>query len=89
MVEVAHFASVFRCKAGSFPSMYLGMPLSIGILKKSPWEPVITRFDKKLSLWKCRYLSFGGRITIMKSVLASLPVYFLSCFRCSRFVIQE
>ncbi|GKV45602.1 hypothetical protein SLEP1_g52666 [Rubroshorea leprosula] len=33
---------------------------------------------KKLSTWKGRYLSLGGRITLINSVLFSLPVFWMS-----------
>ena len=38
------------------------------------------RFRKKLSLWKRHYLSKGGRLTLIKSTLSSLRIYFLSLF---------
>lgn len=31
-------------------------------------------------MWKSKTLSFGGRITLAKAVLGSLPTYFLSLF---------
>lgn len=30
------------------------------------WDPVITRCSKRLAMWKANYLSFGGRITLIK-----------------------
>ena len=36
---------------------------------------------KKLALWKRNYISKGGRLTLIKSTLASLPIYHLSLFR--------
>ncbi|KAL6342305.1 hypothetical protein AAG906_007519 [Vitis piasezkii] len=35
---------------------------------------------KKLAMWKRRYLSKGGRLTLIKSTLSSLPIYFISLF---------
>ena len=35
---------------------------------------------KKLSGWKRLYLSKGGRLTLLKSTLSSLPTYYLSLF---------
>ena len=36
--------------------------------------------EKKLSGWKRLYLSKGGRLTLLKSTLSSLPTYYLSLF---------
>ena len=36
--------------------------------------------EKKLSRWKHLHLSKGGRLTLLKSTLSSLPMYFLSLF---------
>lgn len=55
----------------------------------SMWEPVIDKFSKRLALWRDRYLSFGGNITLLKSVLSALPVYFLSAFYCPKKAIHS
>ena len=36
--------------------------------------------EKKLAGWKRLYLSKGGRLTLLKSTLSSLPTYYLSLF---------
>ena len=38
------------------------------------------RFVKKLFGWRANYLSKGGRLTLIRSVLSSIPTYFLSLF---------
>ncbi|WJX63191.1 hypothetical protein P8452_48110 [Trifolium repens] len=43
--------------------------------------PVVARLKNRLSGWKSRFLSFGGRLVLLKSVLTSLPVYALSFFK--------
>ncbi|GAU46724.1 hypothetical protein TSUD_100160 [Trifolium subterraneum] len=45
------------------------------------WEPVVNRVRSRLTIWKSRFLSFGGRLVLLKSVLTSLPVYALSFFK--------
>ncbi|PWA67140.1 RNA-directed DNA polymerase, eukaryota, Reverse transcriptase zinc-binding domain protein [Artemisia annua] len=44
------------------------------------WEAVVTKFTSKLSLWKARLLSVGGRLSLIKSVLGNLPTYFMSLY---------
>ena len=36
--------------------------------------------EKQLSGWKRLYFSKGGRLTLLKSTLSSLPTYYLSLF---------
>ncbi|RHN59920.1 putative reverse transcriptase zinc-binding domain-containing protein [Medicago truncatula] len=42
---------------------------------------IVKRIKSRLSGWNSRYLSFGGRLVLLKSVLSSLPVYVLSFFK--------
>jgi len=44
----------------------------------SCWHPLIDRIWKKLSKWKRKNLSLGGHLVLIKYVMSSLPVYFLS-----------
>ncbi|GKV27594.1 hypothetical protein SLEP1_g36753 [Rubroshorea leprosula] len=45
------------------------------------WQPLLESFKKKLSSWKGRQLSLGGRITLINSVLSSLLVFLMSVYR--------
>ncbi|PWA70220.1 hypothetical protein CTI12_AA290670 [Artemisia annua] len=49
--------------------------------KLDSWKVIIERFQKRLTSWKAKNLSMGGRLTLIKSVLGNLPTYFLSIFR--------
>lgn len=82
-------ADIFECKAGSFPSTYLGLSLCHGTPTKSLWYLVIERMEKKLSLWKANYLSLGGIITLIKAALANLPIYLMSLSKCPREIINQ
>ena len=59
---------------------YLGMPLGAHFKGASIWNPILERVEKKLSGRKRLYLSKGGRLTLLKSTLSSLPTYYLSLF---------
>ncbi|GKU89877.1 hypothetical protein SLEP1_g3954 [Rubroshorea leprosula] len=66
--------------ASVLPFKYLGVPVGGNHRKLSMWLPLIESFKKKLLNWKARWLSFEGRITLLNSVLTSLPVLFLSVY---------
>ncbi|MCH79282.1 cysteine-rich receptor-like protein kinase [Trifolium medium] len=74
-------ATALRCKVGKVPFLYLGLPIGGDPRRLSFWEPVVSRVQSRLSGWKSRFLSFGGRLILLKSVLTSLPVYALSFFK--------
>jgi hypothetical protein len=73
-------ASVLRCKVGTIPFMYLSLPIGGNPWRLSFWDPIVNRIKSRLSGWNSRFLSFGGRLILLKSVLTSLPVYALSFF---------
>ncbi|XBI19760.1 hypothetical protein VPH35_061206 [Triticum aestivum] len=56
------------------------MPLSLHKIKHGMLLPVIHRVDRRLSGWLATFLSWGGHLTLINSVLASIPSYFMTCF---------
>ncbi|XP_049354731.1 uncharacterized protein LOC125819316 [Solanum verrucosum] len=68
------------CQVASLPTKYLGMPLGAKNKELEVWSEVLERSERKLTRWKSQYLSLGGRVTLIKSVLDALPTYMLSRF---------
>ena len=56
------------------------MPLWASHKSPTIWNPILEKIERKLAGWKRMYLSKGGRLTLIKSTLSSLPTYFLSLF---------
>jgi hypothetical protein len=81
-------ASILICKVGKFPLLYLGLSIGGDPRRLSFWEPVVNTIKSRLSGWKSRFLSFGGRLVLLKSVLTSLPVYALSFFKAPSGIIS-
>ena len=54
---------------------YLGLPLTLGTNRVNLWEGVITKIRGKIAAWGGQWLTHGGKLTLIKSVLSSLPIY--------------
>ncbi|RVW38066.1 putative ribonuclease H protein [Vitis vinifera] len=74
------------CKVGKLPSSYLGIPLGANHKSVAVWDGVEERFRKRLALWKRQFISKGGRITLIRSTLSSMPIYLMSLLRMPRVV---
>jgi len=85
---LAEVALVMNCRRGSIPFVYLGLPIGGDSTKRNFWKPVIDRIVARLSSWNNKFLSFGGRLILLKYVLSSLPVYFLSFFKAPAGIIS-
>ncbi|XP_071718269.1 uncharacterized protein [Rutidosis leptorrhynchoides] len=79
--ELHVMARRMGCLAEKLPFIYLGLPIGTKMNKLNSWNPIIEKFKKRLSDWNKGSLSFGGRLTLVKSVLNSLPLYYFSLYR--------
>ncbi|KAL4586081.1 hypothetical protein LXL04_010712 [Taraxacum kok-saghyz] len=86
--EIADLAGILNCDSGTFPFTYLGLPLGANMRLVKHWNPIIEKFRSRLSGWKAKHLSFAGRLTLVKSVLGSLPLYYFSLFKAPRKVLD-
>ncbi|XP_042964506.1 uncharacterized protein LOC122298703 [Carya illinoinensis] len=71
---------------GSWPCVYLGVPLYLGRLKISLFDGILARIQKKLAGWKSKMLSFGGKILLLRHVLNSMPIHILSVVKVPKAV---
>ncbi|XP_073037089.1 uncharacterized protein [Primulina eburnea] len=60
---------------GHLPLKYLGVPLFRGNRTCSLFEPLLQSVRRKLEGWELRTLSPGSRMTLIRSVLLSMPIY--------------
>ena len=74
---------------GQLPAVYLGLPLGAPNKAASLWDGVEERVRRRLALWKRQYISKGGRITLIKSTMVSMPVYQMSFFRMPKSVSRR
>ncbi|KAG7552028.1 Reverse transcriptase domain [Arabidopsis thaliana x Arabidopsis arenosa] len=70
-----------RIKATQDLGRYLGMPILQKRINKETFGIILERMSSKLAGWKGRMLSLAGRITLIKSVLSSIPVHSMSTIK--------
>ncbi|KAJ0616673.1 putative RNA-directed DNA polymerase [Helianthus annuus] len=86
--DVVFMANSIQYKAGTFPFKDLGLYVGANMNLIKNWKPIIELFKNRLSIWKARKFSYGGRITLLKSVLSSLPTYYFSLYKAPTTVLK-
>ncbi|GJT66456.1 RNA-directed DNA polymerase, eukaryota [Tanacetum coccineum] len=86
--EVANMAVTSGCLSSSLPFLYLGLQIGYNMNRVASWKVLIERFNNKLSGWKSNLLSIGGRLTIIKSVLGSLGIYYMLIFKAPETIVK-
>jgi hypothetical protein len=75
--NVDSLVHILGCRVASLPMTYLGLPLGASFKSISIWSGVLEKVECWLASWQKLYLSKGGRVTLIKSTLSSIPTYLL------------
>ena len=68
---------------------YLALPTIIGKSKAQVFAEVKERVAKKLTDWKGKLLSIGGREILIKAVAQVVPTYTMSCFQLPKTLCKD
>ncbi|XP_042033147.1 uncharacterized protein LOC121779791 isoform X2 [Salvia splendens] len=60
---------------GTLPCTYLGVPIFRGRKKTHLFMFLREKMSEKVQSWSHRHLSFGGRLTLIRSILQALPMH--------------
>lgn len=82
-------AEITGCSKKTLPIKYLGCQLFVGRKKTAYFNEIIFKLEKKLAGWKGKLLTSGGRLTLIKHVLQSLPVHILADFDPPKAIINR
>jgi hypothetical protein len=86
--EIAqNMSQTLSCGLGKFPMKYLGVPLHYKKLRKEDLQPVIDKILKKAAGWRGRLLNYAAKLELVRSVLASIPLYLLSVIKFPKWAI--
>ncbi|GJW07864.1 RNA-directed DNA polymerase, eukaryota, reverse transcriptase zinc-binding domain protein [Tanacetum coccineum] len=76
------------CLSFKTPFSYLGSTVGGSMSRTQAWVDVVQRVKNRLSKWKMNMLSIGGRLTLLRSVLGSMPIFYMSIFKAPLGVLR-
>ncbi|GJT05559.1 RNA-directed DNA polymerase, eukaryota [Tanacetum coccineum] len=86
---VKNAASKLGCLVLKTPFTYLGTKVGGNMSRKQAWKEVVDKVLSRLSRWKMKLLSIGGRLTLLKSVLGSMPIFHMSIFKVPSSILKS
>ncbi|GJT09595.1 RNA-directed DNA polymerase, eukaryota, reverse transcriptase zinc-binding domain protein [Tanacetum coccineum] len=87
--KVTRAAANIGCMTLKAPFNYLGVKVGGRMTRINSWDEIINKLLCRLSKWKMKTLSIGGRLTLLKSVLGSMPIYYMSMFKVPLQVLKK
>ncbi|XP_057842111.2 uncharacterized protein LOC131051557 [Cryptomeria japonica] len=71
-------ADILDFQIGSLPVVYLGIPITVCRQPRTSWWILLDKPRQKIQHWTHPWLSTAARLTLLKSVIQTLPIY--RCF---------
>lgn len=81
--------STFQIPSTTNLKTYLGVPLIYSRTRTTHFSYILEKACQKLAGWKLKSLSRAARLVLIKSVLATLPLYCVQAIRLPQSIIQD
>lgn len=81
---------IFPVSLINHSTKHLGHPILLGSKnRKAAYHFIVDKFKSKLTVYKANSLSHAGRLALIKSVFASIPIYYMSTMLFSKKLISK
>jgi len=88
-LDISDIIADLPARKTHFPIKYLGLPLTMGWLRRVDFQTLVDKTAAKLNRWNGRNLNYAGRLTLVKSALTSQAIYFLSALRAPKAILKD
>jgi hypothetical protein len=78
-----------QCSTASFPTTYLGLPISDKKLRRGDLFVWMEKIASKLPGWKASLLTSAGRAVLTRFVLTAIPVYILVAIKVPKWFLRS
>lgn len=75
--QILEFLGIVK---GELPIRYLGVPLSTKKLSAVQCQPLLDKMLGRITSWTAKFLSYAGRVQLLKSVLFSIQIFWSQIF---------
>nr|GEW43997.1 RNA-directed DNA polymerase, eukaryota [Tanacetum cinerariifolium] len=76
------------CSTLKTPFVYLGIKVGGSMSRIKSWDVIVDKLRSRLSKWKMKTFSIGGRLNLLKSVLGSTSIYYISMYKVPSKVLK-
>lgn len=87
--QVNRARELFQAQVSDFPIQYLGLPLTIGRLKKAHLQPLVDKVAPSMPMWKAPLMNKAGRLTTVKSVMSAKCTHTIISLKVPDWVFKE
>lgn len=85
--NIENFSLLLGCKVGTMPFTYLGLPMGSTRPRVVDMAPLVDRVERRLTA-SASFLPYGGRLTLINSVLSAIPTYYMCSLKLPKTVIE-
>ena len=87
--EKSRILTNFPLAEGTLHVRYLGLPLMTQGMKKQDYQPLVEKIRCRINTWTSRFLSYAGRLQLIKVVIMSIVNFWSAAFRLPSQCVKE
>uniref|UniRef100_A0A2N9G2E0 Reverse transcriptase zinc-binding domain-containing protein n=1 Tax=Fagus sylvatica TaxID=28930 RepID=A0A2N9G2E0_FAGSY len=88
-LDKSNLANFLGVKLVPSPGKYLGVTFKLRGGRTADFQDLLDKVSNKLQGWKAKLLSQAGRLTLINSVLNSIPIYTFSVFKAPHSICNK